>query len=75
MQIRYCEDCKKPLKFEEFCRDNPSMSKENVIEFWSNGIFSIHCPKCFFNRPERPFKLKRGYHSFILKRMRTQENL
>lgn len=75
MQIRYCADCKNPLKFEEFCRDNPFITKEKVSEFWNNEIFSLYCPKCFINHPEKPFKIKRGYHRFFLKKVRTQENL
>ncbi|MFX1354508.1 MAG: hypothetical protein ACFFGP_11135, partial [Promethearchaeota archaeon] len=65
--VKQCTDCHKPINFKEFCRDNPSLSEKRAREFWNNQIFSIHCPNCFFNHLEKPFKIRRMYHRYKLR--------
>jgi len=62
MEDRNCVDCQKVITFEEFCRDNPLLNESAAKEIWNNKLFSIHCPDCFYNRPERPFKIRRERH-------------
>ena len=62
MDYKNCIDCKKIISFEEFCRDNPLIAESTAREIWNNELFSIHCLDCFYNRPERPFKIRRGRH-------------
>jgi len=66
-QNKKCADCGKFIVFSEFCRDNPSFSKQRAKDLWDDPMINIYCPECFFNRPEKPFKKKRGYHYYQLK--------
>ena len=62
MEFRICSDCKKILSFEEFLRDNPALNKVTADDIWSNSLYSVYCLDCFYNLPERPFKIRKGYH-------------
>ena len=66
-KVRQCNDCHKPMNFKEFCRDNPSLSEKRARKFWNSQIFSIHCPNCFFNQLEKPFKIRGGYRRYKLR--------
>jgi hypothetical protein len=59
-----CDDCKKSLTFEEFRRINPSITEQQAQEFWNDPMILIYCPDCYFKRPEKPFKAKRGYYNY-----------
>jgi hypothetical protein len=59
-----CADCGRSISFLEFLRDNPSFSKSRAKQLWKDSIISIFCPDCYFNRPEKPFKTKRGYFKY-----------
>jgi len=72
-QNKKCADCGKSIAFSEFCRDNPSFTKERAQNLWNDSMISIFCPNCYFNRPEKPFKTKRGnfnYNSRFQKQFR-----
>ncbi|MFX1286821.1 MAG: hypothetical protein ACFFB5_24495 [Promethearchaeota archaeon] len=62
-----CDDCKKSLTFEEFWQINPSLTEKQAQEFWNDPMILIYCPDCYFNRPEKPFKIKRGYYNYSSK--------
>ena len=62
MDYRKCTDCQKIIRFDDFCRDNPLLNESTAKEIWNNELFSIHCPDCFYNRPERPFEIRHGRH-------------
>ncbi len=59
-----CEDCGKIISFSDFLRDNPSISKLRAKNLWKDSMISIFCPECYFNLPERPFKVKRAYFRY-----------
>lgn len=54
-----CCDCGKKIIFEEFCRDNPWLQSRKAFELWEDPLIAAYCPNCFFNRPEKPFKMKK----------------
>jgi hypothetical protein len=54
-----CFDCGKVLTFQEFCRSHPSLTVNKALVLWEDPILSVYCPNCFFNRPEKSFKVKR----------------
>ncbi len=54
-----CSDCKTPMTFEEFRSNNPGLSHLRAWSIWNDPVLSILCPKCFFNAPEKPYKVKR----------------
>ncbi|MFX1417462.1 MAG: hypothetical protein ACFE9N_00935 [Promethearchaeota archaeon] len=66
-QNKKCADCGKFITFSEFCTINPSFSEERAKSLWNDSIISIYCPECYFNRPEKPFKQKRGYFNYHLR--------
>ncbi|MFX1498274.1 MAG: hypothetical protein ACFFBH_12165 [Promethearchaeota archaeon] len=66
-KVRHCIDCHKLMNYKEFCRDNPSLSEKRADEFWNNQIYSIHCPRCFFNHSAKPFKVRRGYQRYKIR--------
>ncbi|MFW9951134.1 MAG: hypothetical protein ACFFKA_13530 [Candidatus Thorarchaeota archaeon] len=61
--IKSCIDCGKPLQFKEFCENHPLLKTEYAKELYFNPIINIYCPNCYFERPEKPFKVRR--RSFI----------
>ena len=63
-QEKKCADCNRLITFKDFCSVNPSISYQRAEKFWEDSLFLIYCPECYFNRPERPFKLKRGYFNY-----------
>ena len=63
-QYKKCADCGKLISFSEFKRDNPSFKMERAKELWNDFMISIFCPECYFNRPEKPFKTKRGHFNY-----------
>ena len=65
-----CTDCGKSISFLQFLRDNPSFSPYRANELWNDSMISIFCPDCYFNRPERPFKTKRGYFTYTIRSKR-----
>ncbi|MFX0042980.1 MAG: hypothetical protein ACFE8L_08720 [Candidatus Hodarchaeota archaeon] len=62
--VKNCADCNQSLTFEEFCQINPSISRKMAKKFWNDTMILIYCPDCYFNRPERPFKKRRGYYYY-----------
>jgi len=62
-----CDDCNKSLTFEDFWQINPSFTEKQAQEFWNDPMVLIYCPDCYFNRPEKPFKIKRGYYNYSSK--------
>ncbi|MFW9882636.1 MAG: hypothetical protein ACFFG0_56965 [Candidatus Thorarchaeota archaeon] len=62
-----CADCGKSITFSEFCINNPSFSEEIARDLWNDSMISIYCPECYFNRPEKPFKQKRGYFNYRIR--------
>ncbi len=60
---RNCADCKKSISFDEFLTNHPQYTKERALLIWKDEIFSIFCPKCFLNAPEKPYK-KNKYSYF-----------
>lgn len=62
---RKCADCNHSLTFNEFCRINPSISLKRAVEFWNDSMYLLFCPECYFNRPERPFRIKRRYYKYV----------
>lgn len=66
-QDRKCADCGNTISFLEFLRDNPSISIVRAKDLWNDSLISIFCPDCYFNRPEKPFKIKRGYFKYHLR--------
>jgi len=64
---RTCPDCKKSISFDEFLANHPQYSKEKALLFWNDKIFTILCPKCFFNAPEKPYKKNKYtyFHSYF----------
>lgn len=65
--VKKCCDCGKKLTFQEFCRNNPSLPSKRACKFWEDPLITPYCPNCFFNRPEKPFKVKRRDFKMILK--------
>ncbi|NVM37287.1 MAG: hypothetical protein HWN81_16945 [Candidatus Lokiarchaeota archaeon] len=63
-QEKKCGVCNQIISFEDYCRDNPSISSQRAQDFWEDSLFLIFCPDCFFNLSERPFKQKRGYLNY-----------
>lgn len=66
-----CADCGKLISFSKFLNDNPSFSEMRAKELWNDPIISIFCPDCYFNLPEKPFKLKKGYFNYYHRFRRT----
>ena len=62
-----CADCAQLVTFKDFCKANPSMPLERAQFFWNDSFFSIYCSKCYYNLPERPFKVKRRYINYDLR--------
>jgi hypothetical protein len=62
-----CADCGKSISFLDLLRDNPSLSKCRAIDLWNDSMISIFCPDCYFNRPEKPFKTRRGYFEYNIR--------
>ncbi|MFW9972348.1 MAG: hypothetical protein ACFFDF_19335 [Candidatus Odinarchaeota archaeon] len=60
-----CIDCGKTISFSEFLNDNPSISEERAKGLWKDSMISIFCPNCYFNRPEKPFKVKRSHFNYV----------
>ena len=58
-EFKSCIDCGKRISFQEFCEINPSLKEKQAESLYFNPIISIYCPKCYFERPEKPFKKKR----------------
>lgn len=70
---RNCSDCKKSILFDEFLQNHPQYSKERALLIWNDELFSIFCPKCFLNAPEKPYKKnKYSYFESYLSRRRTR---
>jgi hypothetical protein len=67
LPVKECYDCGKKLTFQEFFRNNPSLSSKRAYNLWEDPLITLYCPHCFFNRPEKPFKLKRRNFKMILK--------
>jgi hypothetical protein len=65
--LKCCVDCRKPINFKEFCQNNPALKSENAKALYYNPIISIYCSNCYFERPEKPFKLKRRDLSYYKK--------
>ncbi len=70
-QEKNCTDYNQRITFEDFCRDNPSISLKRAHEFWKDSFFLIYCSDCYFNHPERPYKVKNGYFNYY---RRTHRN-
>ena len=66
-QVKKCCDCGKKLTFQEFCRNNPSLLSKRAYQLWEDPLITPYCPNCFFQRPEKPFKLKRRSFKMVLK--------
>lgn len=66
-QEKKCAECNQLITFEDFCRINPSVSLKRAQDFWNDSFFSIFCSECYFNLPERPFKVKRGHFNYHIK--------
>ncbi|MFX0000960.1 MAG: hypothetical protein ACFE9Q_12230 [Candidatus Hodarchaeota archaeon] len=66
-QNKKCAECGKPISFLEFLRDNPSFSKLIGKEVWNDSMILKFCPNCYFNSPEKPFKVKRGYFNYYIR--------
>jgi len=64
LQDKPCGDCGKLISFSDFLRDNPSISELRAKILWNDSMISIFCPDCYFNRPEKPFKLKKAYFNY-----------
>ncbi len=62
-----CCDCRKLLTFREFCRNNPTLPFIRARDLWEDPLITPYCPNCFFNRPEKPFNIKRREFKMILK--------
>lgn len=69
MDYRNCADCEKIISFKEFCRDNPLLNESAAKDFWNNRLYSIYCTECFYNRPERPFKVRRARERTYFKKI------
>lgn len=65
--VKKCFDCGKILTFQEFCRNNPSLTIKKALDLWEDPVLSLYCPNCFFNRPEKPFKIKRRDFKAVLR--------
>jgi len=63
-QNKICVDCGKLISYSEFLRDNPSISELRAKDLWNDSMITVFCPDCYFNRPEKPFKVKRGYFNY-----------
>ncbi|MFX1391059.1 MAG: hypothetical protein ACFE9Z_13425 [Promethearchaeota archaeon] len=59
-----CADCGKLVSYSKFLNDNPNFSEIRAKELWNDPMISIFCPDCYFNLPEKPFKVKRGYFNY-----------
>ena len=64
LKDKKCVDCGRIITFEDFCRINPFFSLKCANELWNNPLITPYCSKCYFNRPEKPFKLRTRYYSF-----------
>jgi len=64
LKVKYCVDCNKTIDFSEFCIINATLSTEKAKDLWNNALISIYCPKCYFNRPEKPFKHRKRYLNY-----------
>lgn len=56
-----CANCNRVITFDDFHRNNPTLSLSKAYYFWNDSLFLIYCSDCYFNLPEKPFKLKTGY--------------
>ena len=56
-----CANCNRVITFGDFRRINPSIPLIKAESFWHDSMFLIYCSECYFNLPEKPFKLKTGY--------------
>jgi hypothetical protein len=74
MDLRYCSECRIVISFDDFCRDNPSLSESTAKKFYSNDLFAIYCPDCFYHLPERPFKIRMGLHRSYFSKIRYKIN-
>ena len=54
-----CGDCGMLMSFQEFFRDNPSLTRNRAIDLWNDPLIQPYCLKCFLNAPEKPYKVKR----------------
>ncbi|MFX1567423.1 MAG: hypothetical protein ACFFCV_03545 [Promethearchaeota archaeon] len=61
-----CALCNQLITFRDFCKVNPSMPLEQAQFFWNDSYFSIYCSKCYYNLPERPYRVKRRYINYDL---------
>ncbi|MFX0021195.1 MAG: hypothetical protein ACFE9S_02645 [Candidatus Hermodarchaeota archaeon] len=61
---KVCMVCKRSISFSEFVRDNPSISELRARDLWNDSMVAIFCPECYFNLPERPFRIKRSYFNY-----------
>ncbi|TFG30175.1 MAG: hypothetical protein EU532_01685 [Promethearchaeota archaeon] len=59
-----CCDCGKEITFQEFCRDNPWLQRREAYELWENPHIATYCLNCFFNRPEKPFRVKKRVKNY-----------
>ncbi|MFX1379917.1 MAG: hypothetical protein ACFFA4_12580 [Promethearchaeota archaeon] len=64
LKNKRCMICRKLISFPEFLRDNPSISKLRAKSIWNDSMIALFCPDCYFNLPERPFKVKRNQFNF-----------
>jgi hypothetical protein len=69
-----CTDCGKIISFSEFLKDNPAFIINIAKDLWYDSMISIYCPECYFSRPEKPFKTKRGYFNYY-RRFRKKTRL
>lgn len=70
-QIRFCIDCGKTINFKEFCQNHPLLKNESAKELFNNPIISIYCPSCYFERPEKPFKIRRRTFNYYNSKIKS----